>query len=315
MKASVASRADERMTATDGPGAPGVASGDPRPPDADRSTGWDRVRAAATSQMGRVWLATVVLKLCVAALGARTPDWLRVIDSIGTIVVAIGLGYLLFRLLASLQRRLLWRVRRKLVVSYLLIGFVPMLLLGSFFVLSGTLLLLTVSSSLVRTGLDEMVEDATTLATITAVDLGAVEMRREAGTVLSRRLQAVDDRYPGASLVVVGPSADGSSGATAGLWAHAVGPPSSPGWIEEETGGMLMTGTAGRPNVVARAAQRIQVGGERYLVVVDLPLSKLVVERIQASSGTVLIDIGDGPRRRVGTGVGNCTGRIGIRRG
>ena len=303
------------MTATDGPGAPGVASGDPRPPDADRSTGWDRVRAAATSQMGRVWLATVVLKLCVAALGARTPDWLRVIDSIGTIVVAIGLGYLLFRLLASLQRRLLWRVRRKLVVSYLLIGFVPMLLLGSFFVLSGTLLLLTVSSSLVRTGLDEMVEDATTLATITAVDLGAVEMRREAGTVLSRRLQAVDDRYPGASLVVVGPSADGSSGATAGLWAHAVGPPSSPGWIEEETGGMLMTGTAGRPNVVARAAQRIQVGGERYLVVVDLPLSKLVVERIQASSGTVLIDIGDGPRRRVGTGVGNCTGRIGIRRG
>jgi len=237
------------------------------------------------------------MKLCVAALGARAPGWIRVVDSIGTIVVAIGLGYLLFRLLASLQRRLLWRVRRKLVVSYLLIGFVPILLLGSFFVLSGTLLLLTVSSSLVQTGLDEMVEDATTLATITAVDLGAAGAWRDIGAVLSRRLEAVDGRYPGASLVVVGTSpagATGGSDTTAGLWAHALGPPSSPAWLTQDIGGMLMTGAVDRPSIVARAAQRIRVEGELYLVVVDLPLSEQVVARIQASSGTVLIDIGGG---------------------
>jgi sigma-B regulation protein RsbU (phosphoserine phosphatase) len=244
-----------------------------------------------------VWLATVAVKLCAAALVASTPGWLRVIDSVGTVVIAIGLGYLLFRLLASLQRRLLWRVRRKLIVSYLLIGFVPMLLLASFFVLSGTLLLLTVSSSLVQTGLDEMVEDATTLATITAVDLDSVGVWRDVDDVLSRRLQAIAGRYPGASLVVLamsGAGPRGASGATAGLWAHAQGPPAPPAWLEESTGGMLMTGTLDLPSVVARAAQRIRVDGEFYLVVVDLPLSEPVVARIQASSGTVLIDIGDG---------------------
>jgi sigma-B regulation protein RsbU (phosphoserine phosphatase) len=258
---------------------------------------WSRLREAATSRIGRVWLATVAMKLCVAALGARAPGWIRVVDSIGTIVVAIGLGYLLFRLLASLQRRLLWRVRRKLVVSYLLIGFVPILLLGSFFVLSGTLLLLTVSSSLVQTGLDEMVEDATTLATITAVDLGAAGAWRDVGAVLSRRLEAINGRYPGASLAVVETSPAGATGAsdtTAGLWAHAPGPPSSPAWLTQDIGGMLMTGAADRPNIVARAAQRIRVEGALYLVVVDLPLSEQVVARIQASSGTVLIDIGGG---------------------
>jgi serine phosphatase RsbU (regulator of sigma subunit) len=164
-------------------------------------------------------------------------------------------------------------------------------------VLFGTLLLLTVSSSLVQTGLDEMVEDATTLATITAVDLGSAGAWRDVGAVLSRRLEAVDGRYPGASLAVVGPSpasATGASDTTAGLWAHALGPPSSPAWLAQDIGGMLMTGVADRPSIVARAAQRIRVEGELYLVVVDLPLSEQVVARIQASSGTVLIDIGGG---------------------
>ena len=297
VNADVTGNADQRVTAPDGAGSPGGAPGDPRPPGAGGSMRWSRVRAAATSRIGRVWLATVAMKLCVAALGARTPGWIRVVDSIGTIVVAIGLGYLLFRLLASLRRRLLWRVRRKLVVSYLLIGFVPILLLGSFFVLSGTLLLLTVSSLLLQTGLDEMVENATTLATITAVDLGSADAWRDVGAVLARRLKAVDGRYPGASLAVVGTSPAGAAGAsdtTAGLWAHALGPPSSPAWLGQETGGMLMTGAGDRSSIVARGAQRMRVDGELYLVVVDLPLSEQVVARIQASSGTVLIDIGGG---------------------
>ena len=150
------------MTASrPGPPATGASatpgrSGEPgEPPDR-----LSRVRAVAASRVGRALLATLGLKLVVATLGPAAPGWLRVIDSVGTIVIAVGLGYLLFRLLATLQRRLLWRVRRKLVLSYLLIGFVPILLVGSFFLLSGTLLILTVSSSLVQRGLDEVVEDA-----------------------------------------------------------------------------------------------------------------------------------------------------------
>ena len=38
-----------------------------------------------------------------------------------------------------MQRRLLWRVRRKLILSYIFIGVVPALLIVGFFLLGGVL--------------------------------------------------------------------------------------------------------------------------------------------------------------------------------
>jgi sigma-B regulation protein RsbU (phosphoserine phosphatase) len=264
-----------------------------------------RVRAAVASTIGRVWLATLALKLLVEALGTRAHGWVRVVDSIATIVVAIGLWYLLFRLLASLQRRFLWRVRRKLVLSYLLIGFVPILLLGSFFVLSGTLLLLTVSSSLVQTGLDAVVEDATGIAAAAAVDLGSLADPRDAEAVLARRLQVEAARYPGASVALVadapaGPT--GAPGATTGPWDHAPVPRVSPAWLARSAGGMLIAEAGGQRSIVARGAHRVRLGAREFVVVVDLPLSEAVVARVQAASGTVLIDIGSGSSAGAGAG-------------
>lgn len=184
--------------ATGASAAPERSGGSGEPPDR-----LSRVRAGAASRVGRALLATLGLKLVVATLGPAASGWLRVIDFVGTIVIAVGLGYLLFRLLATLQRRLLWRVRRKLVLSYLLIGFVPILLVGSFCLLSGTLLILTVSSSLVQRGLDEVVENATTLAAMTAVDLEDTTGSRDLSTVLVRRLQVTERRYPRASIALV----------------------------------------------------------------------------------------------------------------
>lgn len=251
MSPDAVSNAGERMTASrPGPPATGASatpgrSGEPgEPPDR-----LSRVRAVAASRVGRALLATLGLKLVVATLGPAAPGWLRVIDSVGTIVIAVGLGYLLFRLLATLQRRLLWRVRRKLVLSYLLIGFVPILLVGSFFLLSGTLLILTVSSSLVQRGLDEVVEDATTLAAMTAVDLESTTGSRDLSALLVRRLQVTEGRYPGASIALVGRADDPTPApidAMAGEWDHAPGPPPSPTWLTRSGGGLLMTEVAGR---------------------------------------------------------------------
>ena len=293
MNPGAVSNAGERMTASHpAPSATGVSvaperSGNPDAPP-DRLS---RVRAVVASRVGRALLATLGLKLVVAPLGTAAPGWLRVIDSVGTIVMAVGLGYLLFRLLARLQRRLLWRVRRKLVLSYLLIGFVPILLAGSFFLLSGTLLLLTVSSSLVQRGLDDVVEDATTLAAMTAVDLESTTGSRDLSAVLVRRLQVTEGRYPGASIALVGRPGDPTD-AIAGEWDHAPGPPPSPAWLARSGGGLLMTEVAGRRSIVARGAQRVRWQERVYVVVVDLPLSDGVVARLQEDSGTVLIDIG-----------------------
>ncbi len=285
------------MTASHpGPPATGTSatperSGDPGEPPNRVS----RVRAVAASRVGRALLATLGLKLVVATLGPAAPGWLRAIDSVGTIVIAVGLGYLLFRLLAILQRRLLWRVRRKLVLSYLLIGFVPILLVGSFFLLLGTLLFLTVSSSLVQRGLDEVVEDATTLAAMAAVDLESTTASRDLSAVLAGRLQVTEERYPGASIALAGRAGDPTpepTDAIAGAWDHASGPPSLPTWLTRSGGGLLMTEVAGRRSIVARGAQRVRWRERVYVVVVDLPLSDGVVARLQEDSGTVLIDIG-----------------------
>ncbi len=285
------------MTASHpGPPATGTSatperSGDPGEPPNRVS----RVRAVAASRVGRALLATLGLKLVVATLGPAAPGWLRAIDSVGTIVIAVGLGYLLFRLLAILQRRLLWRVRRKLVLSYLLIGFVPILLVGSFFLLLGTLLFLTVSSSLVQRGLDEVVEDATTLAAMAAVDLESTTASRDLSAVLAGRLQVTEERYPGASIALAGRAGDPTPepiDAIAGAWDHASGPPSLPTWLTRSGGGLLMTEVAGRRSIVARGAQRVRWRERVYVVVVDLPLSDGVVARLQEDSGTVLIDIG-----------------------
>ena len=297
MSPDAVANAGERMTAshpvpptTGASAAPERPGGPGEPPDR-----LSRVRAGAASRIGRALLATLGLKLVVATLGPAAPGWLRVIDSVGTTVIAVGLGYLLFRLLVTLQRRLLWRVRRKLVLSYLLIGFVPILLVGSFFLLSGTLLILTVSSSLVQRGLDEIVEDATTLAAMTAVDLEDTTGPRDLSAVLVRRLQGTERRYPGASIALVGRAGVPTPApidAIAGEWAHVPGPPSSPAWLARSGGGMLITEVAGRRSIVARGAQRVRWQDRVYVVVVDLPLSDGVVARLQEDSGTVLIDVG-----------------------
>ncbi len=68
------------------------------------------------------------------------PAFLGVVDVVAGIAVVAGTAYFVFRLLVLAKRRLLWRVRRKLILSYIFIGFVPALLIVAFFLLCGFLL-------------------------------------------------------------------------------------------------------------------------------------------------------------------------------
>ena len=51
------------------------------------------------------------------------------------------------------QRRLLWRVRRKLILSYIFIGVVPSLLILGFFLLGTSFMAGTVAAYLFRTAM------------------------------------------------------------------------------------------------------------------------------------------------------------------
>ena len=77
-----------------------------------------------------------------------------------TLVVVGAVGVLVVPLAFGLQRRLLWRVRRRLILSYVFIGLIPVLLVGVFFLLAGVLTLLAASSYLVELSLDDLVDEA-----------------------------------------------------------------------------------------------------------------------------------------------------------
>lgn len=250
---------------------------------------------AAASAPRLAIVAVLGLKALTAFLGEAAPQWLRVLDTAGTLVLAAALGYLLVRMLNLLHERFLWRVRRKLVLSYVLIGLVPILLFGAFVLVSGALLLYTVSSSLVQLSFADAADDAGGLAAVTAVDLrgradaadgrvGPAQMQ----AVLANRVRAVLDRYPKASLAVLprGPAGAGSLFPAAGSWGHAAGRPRFPAWLgDAETDGLVLTrGRAGR-TVVARGVRRLDAGGRTYAVVADLPIADDVVRRMQDLRG------------------------------
>src|SRR5947208_8072861 len=123
---------------------------------------------------GRAIVIGVAVKLAVSAIGAAlggVGQFLSVVDTVAVLAAATGLAVFGFRLLVLAKRRLLWRVRRKLILSYVFIGFVPAILIGAFFVLCGLLLFYNFSSYLVQTQLRELEGQARFLASSAAIEI------------------------------------------------------------------------------------------------------------------------------------------------
>src|ERR1051326_2290730 len=65
----------------------------------------------------------------------------------------------------------LWRVRRKLTLSYVFVGVVPIFLIVVFFLLCGLLLFFNVSSYLVQSRVEALVDETRFLAEATEIEL------------------------------------------------------------------------------------------------------------------------------------------------
>ncbi len=215
------------------------------------------VSALTGTWPGRLLIAGLVLKSFAALvrLAAGTaPAFVGVLDAIGSLALIAAAGYVFYRLIIRAKRRLLWRVRRKLILSYIFIGVVPALLIVSFFVVSGLVLFLNVGSYLVRNGVTNVTNEAVYLARMTAIEIQRGPGPHGAGAILAQRELALASRYPGASIAVVptGPepcigsrSAKGRTGALPGLAAasrdlpapQAAGPAVPPGGVTPQYAG------------------------------------------------------------------------------
>jgi serine phosphatase RsbU (regulator of sigma subunit) len=209
----------------------------------------------------------------------------------------------------------LWRVRRKLTLSYIFIGFVPILLIVVFFLLCGLLLFFNVSSYLVQSRVNGLVDETRFLAEATTIELAQAPDDPTFDEVLTRRQEAASARYHGASIVVVptmrtcGP-ANAAPGRTvsrpllSGAWAHLDAPTALPGWVMcEGYAGLIAyqappTGAAAirenplwRTHLAVRAVALPADAIPRYAVIVDVPVTAATGLQIQNDTGIELGDI------------------------
>jgi serine phosphatase RsbU (regulator of sigma subunit) len=208
---------------------------------------------------GRGIVVGLAVKLVVAAIRAITgtlPVFLTVIDTVAGLAAAVGVIYFLFRLVVLAKRRLLWRVRRKMILSYIFVGFVPVLLLAAFALLCGFLFFYSLSSYQVQTRLRTLGDQARFSAQATALEIQRAG-NQDVRAIVAKRQAGIAEQYPGASLAVVSTDRDcaastagrGAAGGrgrtdeksrsrseaapsiTAGPWTHVPPPAVIPDWI------------------------------------------------------------------------------------
>jgi sigma-B regulation protein RsbU (phosphoserine phosphatase) len=229
---------------------------------------------------GRAFLVGVAVKIVAFLLAlilgrSRGLDAFDAIGDVALVAATVALGY---RVYVDLKRRLLWRVRRKLIVSYIFIGFVPVLLVIAFFLVSGTLLFLNVSAYVLRNRIATVVDQTRFLAQTAAIELQPAQDEREVADTLARRQKAAEARYPMVSYAVV-PAPPGCATGTnrpplpravAGPWSHMAPPTSIPAWVECLDVGSLTTSDGDPASLVVRAVAWTE--GSRNAVVVDVPV-------------------------------------------
>lgn len=276
-----------------------------------------RVRPATSgdARTKRAWLLRLGLGGLLAkiaewgALAAgRTPSaWQQALGTLGSIVWIAAAAWALWLLFRHARRRFEWRVRHKLVLSYIFAGVVPVLLAGAFALLVAQLLLLSLSSFLVRQHMMTLQVETQTLA---RAEVAALTRAPSRGVVLdSSTTTSIDTRYRWASMVVVPtagltcPAEDGRTSVRvgrrrAGAWAHLDPPRALPSWIGCAGFAGLVGYRApqadGRLGITAvmRAVVLEPAGQPQWAVVVDLPVSQEVRAAMEAVTGLAIGEVG-----------------------
>jgi phosphoserine phosphatase RsbU/P len=242
--------------------------------------------------------------------GSPGPVWLETIDAVGTLALVLVAGYGVARGLNWTRRRLLWRVRRKLILSYVFVGLVPSLLIVTFFLTAGLLLVRSVASYLVQTRLTAHAEEARFLAQTVLLDVQRAVAAGAVQDALQRQVADAAERHPFLSIALVPARGiacpDAARGTATGRvppvplpastgWTHMAAPTAVPSWVSCEGAAHIVAYDAADDAARARGEADIRMAARgialpsmtspTWGVVLDLPFSAAVERRLQDETG------------------------------
>lgn len=263
----------------------------------------------------------LLLLIVVAQQFVALPDFVETFRRVVSIAFILGSLVLVALAVTRTRRQLLWRVRRKLILSYVLLGLVPLLLVVLFALAGSVVLYTNFAAYLFHEGFGDLIDDVTQIAETTAA-----EMTRRPDTsadALERKYDGLAARYPGLSLAMIPVAMDGEAGTplpvpvlTAGNWRHEPAPHEVPDWLRDRGrfSGTLISraGTRGddEPRLLIRAAA--PTPDFRRIIVADLPVDIDVEGLLHESTGTRIRGVapaGDEGAAVSGTSFGAGQGR------
>ncbi len=192
------------------------------------------------------------------------------LDRVVNVALIVLAGASVYRVRKLTRDGMLWRVSRKLILSYILVGAVPILLLVTFSLLAFLLIFSNVGSYLVQSRMAGLTEQASTLARTTLFE---IERAPDNGQeIAARRESAIATRFPGVVVAVV-PAGD------------------LPPWLN----GQAFSGLVVRQEqLTARAVVLPRERPPSYGVFVDLPVDQSAADQALAPAG---ITTGESRRR------------------
>jgi phosphoserine phosphatase RsbU/P len=288
------------------------------PPAADRREG---VRGALLHTLpGRAIVVGLTVKLIVFLTGVSlggVPPFLAVVDTVAGLAAACGVAYFAFRLIVLAKRRLLWRVRRKLIISYVFIGLIPALLLVAFSLLCGFLLFYSFSSYLVQSRLRALSEEARFLSQSAALEIQRAGGRDVAAILALRQANAARE-YPEVSMAVLPVNRTCGGGQElrtqnlelrtfkAGPWTHVDPPDGVPAWIDCQgfTGVLAYShrrtvdGPAEDTHLMVRSVAFPDAPRTGYAVIVDLLVNDAIRQQLRKETGVELKSVTAVPAKK-----------------
>lgn len=225
------------------------------------------LRYLSSTWPGRVLLAA----LAVYVLALALPGVPSLVAGTAELVLVLYGLYAAVRLSRWLFRGLLWRIRTKLILSYLFIAVVPVVLLTAFFLLAMLIGMILVTSYMVSAHIESDAEELRTLARATLAGLpeGARGLER-----FGERMADVRAMHPAVRHALVHQgrviSAEGSEGV------------SRPAWMKEE-------GFAGGVEVNGEDLLRGLWSEGDSMLVLDVPLQTDLFEHLERRTGLKVV--------------------------